>query len=631
MRSCSVGWGTACLLLSIPVRAQSVEFTARKAEVDLQQHCAELEGDVEVRRGPLRLRAPRLRVQETAEGARVEGPGRLSGCSCAAPPLELAFDSADISRDGDVDVVGPRLVSGETTLFYLPHLMLRGPDSAGILPPKLAYSGRDGAFFGVGAETPFPGASGKKRPRLRVGGGVYSRFERAVDGGRVEVDLSESGGRTRVAYETLDEGMLDIDAFAAHSGRDVAVAFQVDAARGRRALVAPLAFERVIAPQDRARLAVMSWEPGVQAYGQIRGDSVRGAPGVDATAWGGASGFALRLFESDAWRMEWNADVLGMNRQGRRTLGVLYQAVALDGGAAVGPLAVRAGARGVLTSSQGEPLLVDQPDARLETPQTGPGVQLSSGVGFPLSRQFVGWRHWVEPKLSVSAQLAEARWLQAEAGVEQRFGGSSKGQVEAQLELGAGTLVGDFASETAGNYIRADMGASGRWLGLSAELVGLASAADEAPRLAHSERARFGRDSGLHLNVAFDQALGRSWRLREPGADVFASGSIAQLGNAPWASPYAGLGATAGGELWLPLGQRFATSVASVFDLDAANTGGQAPSWLFGSWGGAFRHPCGCLAVQTLLSHRLGRHSAIKQPLQAFDFSLSVELFEPAH
>ncbi|MCA9633692.1 MAG: hypothetical protein KC766_38840, partial [Myxococcales bacterium] len=308
--------------------AQTVEFTARKAEVDLEQRCAELDGDVEVKSGSLRLRAPRLKIEETADGVGVEGPGRLSGCSCPAPPLELGFERAEISRDGDVDLSGPRLTSGDTTLLYLPRLMLRGPNSAGMLPPTVGYSGRDGAFLGVAAELPLVSSAGQERPgttRVRLGVGAYSRLERIADGARVSLDVSGPSGRSALAWESLDGGMVDIDAHGA-SG---VVSYRADAARGRRALVGPLAFSRVIAPQDRARLAFASWSPAGSAYAQIRGDSARGLPGIDGAELGASSGYAVDVWETDVAGLSWEGDLLGVGGATQPGLGVFRQAMAL--------------------------------------------------------------------------------------------------------------------------------------------------------------------------------------------------------------------------------------------------------------------------------------------------------------
>ncbi|MCB9590354.1 MAG: hypothetical protein H6718_33395 [Polyangiaceae bacterium] len=627
--------GVALYLLPRTGLAQPVEFTARKAEVDIEARCAELEGDVVVRRGPLRLRAPRLRLEETPDGARVEGPGKLSGCSCEEPPLELGFDAAEISRDGDVDLRAPRLMSGDTTLLYLPRLMLRGPNSAGLLPPRASYSGRDGAYLGAGVELPLLRTAGKSRgAKLRLGGGAYSDFGRVIDGGRVEVDVSEPGGRSHVAWESLDGGMLDIDSYSSHVTRDVVVALRVDAARGQRALLAPLEFARVIAPRDRARVAVMSADASILSYGLIRGDSQRGATLTEDWGWGAASGFALRLLQSDSWRLEWDADVLGLNRDGQSSLGLLHQALALDVGSSLGVLSVSAGAelRWMLRegeASSGDVLLPATSEVgRPDVPRSDPSAQLSSSVGMPLTRQFGAWRHWVEPQLAASARVGDVRWVQAEAALEQRFGGPARGQVEAGLDLALGKLNGEFPAAADLDYFRADMLAGGRWLGLHATVAGIADLGEGESVLSHMERVRLGRTSALHLNIAFDQSLGRSWRLLRPGIDAFGAASIVQASSVPWASPYAGLGASLGSELWVPLGRRFATRVSSVFELDTL--GSSMPTWLFGSWGGAYRHPCGCLAVHTLLSHRLGRHAAIDEPFRAFDVSVGVELFDAA-
>lgn len=625
---------SALSLLGGTAQAEPVRFTARKAEVDLEQRCAELEGDVEVSRGPLRLRAPRLRVRETAAGVDVEGPGRLSGCSCAAPPLELGFERAEISREGDVDLSGPRLMSGDTTLLYLPRLMLRGPDSAGLLPPRLGFSGRDGVFVGLGAELPLSASAGQETEptRVRVGAGGYSRFARALDGGRLEADVSSPAGRSNVAWESKDGGMFDIDAFGATHLGGAGAAFRVDAARGRRALVGPLSFDRVIAPRDHARLALMSWgAPGVTSYAQIRGDGLRGESGMERVALGGASGFLVDLARSDTWQLGFEADLLGMSLGERSHLGVLRQALAIDAASALGPMAARVGTQGTWVLWSGEPLLSDGASASSSTLSEVSG-QAHASVGIPLSRRFGAFRHWVEPRLAFAGQAGALRWAQAEALVDQRFGGPASGQPEVALALAGGTLRGEVARAARFEYFRGEVGAGGRTLAIAASAVAVFDAEDERAALAESLRLRLGRSTGLHLRATFDQALGHGFRALVPGRDALGGTRVSPPSSLPWVSPYAALGTSAGGELWLPLGQRFATSVSSVFDLDPSGDGTLAePSWLFGSWGGAYRHPCGCLAVSTSISHRLGRHRSFgaARPLEAVDVWVALELFEP--
>ncbi|MCA9632803.1 MAG: hypothetical protein KC766_34355, partial [Myxococcales bacterium] len=214
-----------------------------------------------------------------------------------------------------------------------------------------------------------------------------------------------------------------------------------------------------------------------------------------------------------------------------------------------------------------------------------------------------------------------------EVALEQRFGAATAGAPEASLELAAGSLRGEFASGVELNYIRAEIAAGGRWASLGASSVALV---DDDPwstegALAQSVRARLGSESSLHLRAALDQALGHSWRVLLPGTDALGGSRQSAPSPAPWASPFAALGTSAGGELWLPLGRSFATSVTSVFDVSA---GAETPRWLFAAWGGAYRHPCGCLSLQTQLSHRLGRHSGLRTPLEAFDAFVALELFD---
>ncbi len=587
-----------------------------------------------MRRGPLTLRAPRLKLQETDAGVSVEGPGRLSGCSCEAPPVELGFERADISQEGDVDLSGPRIMSGDTTLFYLPRLALRGPNSAGLLPPRLGYSGRDGGFLGVGAEVPVGGARGTEPTRVRFGAGAYSRFQHVADGARLELDVSAPSGRAHAAWESLEGGLLDIDAHGAARSSDSGVSYRVDAARGRRATLGPLLFARVIAPQDRARLSVASWgAPGISGYAQLRSDAIRGETYLEGVNVGAASGFAVDLAEGDAWRVGWEGDVLGLGGHQREQLGVFRQVLGVQTGAALGPLAVSTGVQSALVMRAGELTLGS------EAPQVGAGApedrqlaaQARGSLALPLSRRFERWRHWVEPRLEVAGQVGVTPWVQGEAALAQRFGGAARGEPEATLELAAGVLHGDLSSEVDARYIRGEMLAGGRWVGVSASSVALVNGDgwSAGGAMAQGAQLRLGRETGLHVRGVFEQALGYSWHGLYPGSQALGGTALDAPSAAPWASPYAALGTSAGGELWLPLGARWATSVSSVFDLGSRGSSvSTAPTWLFGSWGGAYRHPCGCLALQAQLSHRLGRHTGFDRPLQAFDAWLALELFE---
>jgi len=105
--------------------------------------------------GP-RLLESGLRVSGAAArceaGACVVEDAGATPCPEDPPACGLNARRVTLHPSGDLDLEGPRLVLGETTVAGLPWLRLRPPGSSGLLPPRLGWSPTAGPIIGAAGQ-----------------------------------------------------------------------------------------------------------------------------------------------------------------------------------------------------------------------------------------------------------------------------------------------------------------------------------------------------------------------------------------------------------------------------------------------------------------------------------------------
>lgn len=147
-----------------------------------------------------------------AAGSCVVEGASATPCPGSPPACGLTARRVTLHPAGDIDLEGPRLVLGETTVAALPWLRLRPPGSSGLLPPRLGWSESAGPVIGPAGQVALGGD-------LLAGGHLAARgisgYESAswldFEAGDLRVDHlfdEESGhhGRLRLGLSAPLEG-----------------------------------------------------------------------------------------------------------------------------------------------------------------------------------------------------------------------------------------------------------------------------------------------------------------------------------------------------------------------------------------------------------------------------------------
>lgn len=232
-------------------RADTVSF-------DPTSRSLELSGDVRVDGPPFHLRAQRIVLSRTKYGVEIDGKGKLAFCPCLGTPLTLAFDGAVVAPPGDLILKGPSLQIYGVPVAALPWFWLRSEEKLGVLPPDVAYRGRDGVFVGGGVHVPWRTGAGRSALDLRSGAYLVRgfvvdarlrtpssttkiRFDRLPDAPSPALPFTDAGG---------DDGLL-VDARGASGGGQARVAWDADVLRGRRGVASTTDLDAAARPYDR--------------------------------------------------------------------------------------------------------------------------------------------------------------------------------------------------------------------------------------------------------------------------------------------------------------------------------------------------------------------------------------------
>jgi hypothetical protein len=198
------------------VRADEVSFDARTNALEAK--------GVRVDVPPFHLSSEQVQLRKTPIGVELDGQGRLAFCPCLGNPLAISFKGATVAPPHDVILRSPRLEIFGLPVLWSPIFWLRSSARPGVLPPEIAYRGKDGLFAGGGVHVPMKSGDGSEVLDLRAG--AYFKGGVAVDARLRTVNTA-----TRVRWDHLEEGGLLVDARGSTRG----LAWDADMNRGARA------------------------------------------------------------------------------------------------------------------------------------------------------------------------------------------------------------------------------------------------------------------------------------------------------------------------------------------------------------------------------------------------------------
>lgn len=579
----------------VHTRADNVSFDAKERSL-------ELFGDVRIDSDPFHLRSERIKLSRTKWGIEADGGGRLAFCPCLGTPLTIEFEKAIVAPPGELILQKPKLELYGVPIMYLPWFWLRSAEKVGVLPPDVAYRGRDGFYLGEGVHLPWKDRGARESLDLR--GGAY-----LVGGFVADARLLTPVGATKVRWDRLrGHDGLQIDA----RGATESVAWDADVLRGRRAVVMTTDLDAAAKPYDRAAAAASTavgpilTQAGYRAVTRRGGDLER----IDA------SGPFVALRSSGAvipgardrapWAATWDATVEGGALSSLRTRTVSYARGELGARATtdLGPVVGELSARGA-----GD--LVAEPD------RSGRDVAGSARLrfGLPLAHAYaprdLDPHDRNDPVLHVIEPFAETGILHASGDA---LLGTLPGRGLAAVDGTAPITDAGFVT-TLGRWARREsltLGASGgfaydvndgmRGAGTTAllrargaasmSLVGFDVESGHTKRgHAVTARARVGRADGLRLraNVA-----------ARDGIDPVLARALTDAPLEPSAGFLADTGTTGGATLVVPWTRSITTSIGADGDASARE--------LVAFRGGFdLRDRCGCVTLHANGAHRIGR------------------------
>ncbi len=586
---------------NLRTRAQQVSF-------DSSARSLELVGNVRVDSPPFHLTSQRIKLTRTRYGIEIVGKGSLAFCPCLGTPLRVDFEEAIVAPPGDLILKNPTLRFYGVPVLPLPYFWLRSDEKLGVLPPDLAYRGKDGLFAGGGVHIPWKSRGEKSTLDLR--GGAY-----VLRGFVADARLRTPSSTTKLRYDRLpgggsaasDDDGLVVDARGAASNEGTSVSWDADILRGSRGVASTTELDAASRRWDRASAeGVLRGGPFVVSTA-MRTVARRGGSLTDVSAAGpitsvrtsGAAGTAVTYdvtLEGGALRTSDGAltrDTLSFARAegGARAVGAL--------GAIEASLAVR-GAGDVAVDA-----------TRDGTDRAG---SARAHVGAPLVRRFGAeagdpWVHVIDPYVEAAVVHARGDNL---LGMPAARGASGVLGTAPLATAGFTTTVGRWSSREAVELggagglafgarrtslpvrplARGRVAASLAWLGFGGDVAAVRGGDVAAQNgVAAVGRLRIGASDGLRLltNVAI-----------RDGLDPILARALVDAPLEPASGFLVGEGTTGGAGVIVPWSRAVTTSVGA--DGDATRRE------LIGARAGVeLRDRCGCVTLRVMGAHRLGR------------------------
>ncbi len=590
-------------ILPLDAHADEVTLDPRLREIELR-------GNVHVDSEPFHLRSEEVKLRRTNRGVEVDGKGTLAFCPCLGTPLSIAFDGAIVAPPGDLILRQPRLELYKVPVFWLPYFWLRSPARFGLLPPDIAYRGKDGLFLGDGIHVPWRQGDFKNGLDLRAG--AYVKGGVAVEG-----DLRTPSSHTLVRWDYLGTGGVTVDAHGAleHRSSPTAVesaetlAWDADSLLGTRAVVSTTDLDAASRVVNRAGLEASIRDGGLTFATGVRSTSLRGANPYDFGAAGPVA--SLRAANGIGGIGAYDVAVSGGGfRDGSNGTTVSY--ARSEAGAL---LATRASILGASLS------LREAADVASDGDRHGADVALMgrADLRLPFVRGFDSgesgdpWRHRLEPRLSAGAlstrgdslfELVPGRGRAdvhgsayfSEVGMSSALGRWAAGDgFEASVSGGAvGTDDAAVVSATGEkNFaplpaVRWRASASERWFGLGGEGAHILGG---VPGTAVVARARVGQVDGLRLGATIAERNGVDPVLARLLTDAPLEPSSGFLSADGW---------TGGARVSVPWSAYVLTRAGVDADLSARLITAARASI-------EIRDKCDCIALRASGAHRLGR------------------------
>ncbi|CAN5470309.1 hypothetical protein BH09MYX1_BH09MYX1_49350 [soil metagenome] len=566
----------------LDVHADDVQVDARKNELDLH-------GNVRADLPPFHLSADALHLRRSSLGVVVDGDGRLAFCPCLGTPLGVAFSQATVAPPADLFLKNARLEIFGLPIFWLPYFWLRGPTRFGVLPPDLQYRARDGVYLGGGLHVPWKDGGGEGSLDLRAGGYF-------LGGAVVDAELRTKTTTARLRWDHLSGDGLRLDARGTAGGGSAAIAWDVDALRGVRAVQSTTPLEAASRPYDVAAIEAQHFGTINVALG-YRAVSTRGsdplvieASGPLATA---SMGGALGPMTADGI-----VDAGLLRLPGAQTLSFARADLGVEIAGHAGPVSIRDRVRAAglaLAGGTGEGI--------------GGDATTRVTLGIPLVRGFASGvpgdslRHRIEPFVAGFGAIANGdRALGVLPG---RGAALLADGVTVGGEGGSATSLGRWGSGSAGEA------------GASAGAVTDARGARAVVRwhAAATSSVVGGSVLGAHAiggsasgdAIGFRVRLGAMdrWGLRAYGTWRRGDDPIAArvIDDAPVTVPLgyvATEGFSGGAAASIPWAKFLSTRGGVDWDFESGT--------LLGAWGTVeLRDTCGCLRLRVTGAHRLGR------------------------
>jgi hypothetical protein len=588
-----------------------VAFGADQLRFDPRPQTLDASGHVHVDERPFYLTSNELKLRRAGIGVEVEGTGRAAFCPCADPPIAVRFRGATVAPPHDLVLHDPVLEVFGVPLAWAPVAWLRSPARAGLLPPEVAWRGGDGLFVGSGVHVPWRAGD--------VARGIDLRAGWYVDGGaRVGIDMRSAISETQITWDRWrgDDGvaLALMGSTAITDGtRSDSTAWEVDALRGARAVIATTELDAAARPFDRAQAETTIVAGGWTFASGVRTVALRGGDLLDA----GVGGPLVTARRGEAIG---RAGAYDATIEGGALSGGGLERTSFARGEAGAALATRLGPLGATLNTR---LAGDVADDGARAGADG-AAQARAKVALPFSRAFSSsdeedpWIHRAEPYVQSGAIAARSSgplpaaagrgtvapeggtWVAA-LGFYNAFGRWGS-RASSELDVAGGAFGGARPKPVL--RARAVLGAG--WLGLRGELARVvAQSVHDASGGALLAEARLGEEARLHANFHVTD---------RDGVDPLAARALVEAPLEPATGFLAATGWAGGGRISIPIGSRVTTRGGAEFDLTAR--------YLVAALGALELHdPCRCVIVRATAAHRVGRDGV--------DVWLSVELPRP--
>ena len=564
-----------------------VAFGADRVRFDSKSRGLDASGNVHVDEPPFHLTSEELRLSRVAIGVELRGDGKLSFCACPEPALAVRFSGATVAPPHDVILRGPVLELFGVPLAWVPAFWLRSSAQFGLLPPDIAWRGRDGFFAGGGLHIPW--AKGDAERGIDLRGGGY------VDGGvAVEVGARTATTSTGLRWDRFrgNDGL----AIAARGAMDSA-AWEVSALRGSRAVQATTDVDAAAQPFDRAR-GEAEWRWGGWTFASgVRTAALRGGDWLDFGVGGPTltGRLAGAVDSSGAYDVTFEGGQLAGGGLGATSF------ARSEGGALI---ATRFGPVGASLTARALGAVADN----VAHFGMDGAAQARMAVSLPLARSYASrdatdpWVHATEPRVEVAASASRdsgvlmpvgrltaipdgGAWVAA--GGWNNVLGRWGTRAAAELDGTAGA-VGDGRHAAPALRVRGSVDVL--WLGLHAELARVLGPPAEAGG-ALLASVRVGPRAGLHLATHVAQ---------RDGIDPITARALVDPSLEPPTGFLAAPGWTGGARAALPVGPRATALGGADVDFSAGE--------LVAALGSLELHDrCRCVVVRATAAHRIGR------------------------